>query len=187
MTLEIASILLFHWGFSNDLHENPDFILVIVLEIVDLIGMLITCKSKNFLFAGTRQFHSIPGCFFCHNRPETRTIYSFCRSKKKPVLLIFCVIFVFCSNQVRMCCVGHKNMTNNTDLPILVCLLFVTSFTVLSWQESETDSLSCQFPFFNIVTALLSSFDLDLFVGCVSTWRYANEHFSPKRQPFLFL
>ena len=65
--------------------------------------------------------------------------------------------------------------------------LFLTGFSVQSWQESETDSLSCQFSFFNKATALLSLFDLDHFVGCASTWRCANEHFSPQRQPFLFL
>ena len=35
--------------------------------------------------------------------------------------------------------------------------------------------------------ALLSLFDLDHFVGCVSTWRCANEHSSPNLRPFLFL
>ena len=42
-------------------------------------------------------------------------------------------------------------------------------------------------PFFNIATALLSPFFLDLFVGCSSTWRCASEHFSPTRQPLLVL
>ena len=56
-----------------------------------------------------------------------------------------------------------------------------------SWYRSVTDPRSCQSSFFNIVTALLSLFDLDHFVGCVSTWRCANEHFSPRRQPFFFL
>ena len=40
--------------------------------------------------------------------------------------------------------------------------------------------LSRQSPFFSIATALLSSFFLDLFVGCSSTWRCAYEHFFPK-------
>ena len=41
--------------------------------------------------------------------------------------------------------------------------------------------------FLNIATALLSSFFLDLSVGCSSTWRCAYEHFSPNLQPLLVL
>ena len=38
--------------------------------------------------------------------------------------------------------------------------------------------LSCSSCFFNMATALLSSFFLDLCVDCSSTWRCAKEHFS---------
>ena len=38
----------------------------------------------------------------------------------------------------------------------------------------------CEAPFFTINTTLLSLFDWDLFVGCSSTWRSANEHFFSK-------
>ena len=55
-----------------------------------------------------------------------------------------------------------------------------------SWYRSVTDSRSCQSPFFNKATALLSLFDLDHFVGCSLTWRCANEHFSPNRQQLFF-
>ena len=68
----------------------------------------------------------------------------------------------------------------------LLSLLF-PGFPGRSWHSSVTGSLSCQFPFFNIATALVSSFFLDLSVGCSSTWRCANEHFSPNRQPLLVL
>ena len=40
---------------------------------------------------------------------------------------------------------------------------------------------------FNMATALLSSFFLDLLQGCSSTWRCAYEHFSPHLQPLLVL
>ena len=64
--------------------------------------------------------------------------------------------------------------------------LLLSGFPDRSWYRLVTDSRSCHSPFFNKATALLSLFDLDHFVGCASTWRCANEHFSPKRQPFLF-
>ena len=68
------------------------------------------------------------------------------------------------------------------------CVIFARSgFPERSWSWSATDSRSCQSPFFKKATAFLSLFDLNHFVGCVSTWRCAKEHFSPKRQPFLFL
>ena len=44
-----------------------------------------------------------------------------------------------------------------------------------------------QITLFSIASALLSSFFLDLLVGCSSTWRCAYEHFSPNRQPLLVL
>ena len=47
--------------------------------------------------------------------------------------------------------------------------------------------LSCRSYFFNMATALLSSFFLDLSVGCSSTWRCAYEHFFPNLQPLLDL
>ena len=61
------------------------------------------------------------------------------------------------------------------------------SFPGRSWQASVTDSLSCRFPFFNIATALLSLFFLDLLPVCSSTWRCASEHISPILQPLLVL
>ena len=54
----------------------------------------------------------------------------------------------------------------------------------LSWPWLIT-GLSHQSPFFSIATALLSSFFLDLLVGCSSTWRCAYEHFSQNWQPLL--
>ena len=56
-----------------------------------------------------------------------------------------------------------------------------------SWRWSVTGPRSCQSHFFSIATALLSSFFLDLLVGCSSTSRCACEHFSPNRQPLLVL
>ena len=82
-------------------------------------------------------------------------------------------------------CRASKNWRLDEFCPNFLSL-FLTGFPVRSWQASETDSLSCQFPFFNIATALLSSFFLDLFVGCSSTWRCAYEHF-PNLQPLLVL
>ena len=57
----------------------------------------------------------------------------------------------------------------------------------LSRLTKGCHTFSCQSPFFNIATALLSSFFLDLLVGCSSTWRCAYEHFSPNRHPLLVL
>ena len=68
---------------------------------------------------------------------------------------------------------------------------FTTSCSDLSWLSSRLTTgcyvLSCRSYFFNMATALLSLFVLDLFVGCSSTWRCAYEHFSPNRQPLLVL
>ena len=44
---------------------------------------------------------------------------------------------------------------------------------------------SCQSFFFNMATALLSSFFWDLFPSCSSTWRCAYEHCSSNLQPLL--
>ena len=44
--------------------------------------------------------------------------------------------------------------------------------------------LWCCSCFFNIATAFLSPFFLDLLPGCSSTWRCKSEHFSPNRHPF---
>ena len=63
--------------------------------------------------------------------------------------------------------------------PNFLSLLF-PSFPGRSWHSSVTGSLSCQLSFFNIATALLSSFFLDLLVGCSSTWRCANEALFPQ-------
>ena len=45
--------------------------------------------------------------------------------------------------------------------------------------------LSCRSFFFNMATALLSSFVLDLLLGCSSNWRCAYDHFSSNLQPLL--
>ena len=70
-------------------------------------------------------------------------------------------------------------------------LRFLSGRPDLSWLLSRLTTgcrtFSCQSFFFNIATALLSSFFLDLLLGCSSTWRCAYEHFSPKRQPLLVL
>ena len=65
--------------------------------------------------------------------------------------------------------------------------LLLSGFPDRSWHWSVTGPLSCQSPFFNIATALLSSFFLDLLVGCSSTWRCAYEHFLPNLQPLFVL
>ena len=88
----------------------------------------------------------------------------------------------WCKELVKM---EIRNLQSLLVCPII--LRIVSSTEDRSWHRSVTDPRSCQSPFFNLATALLSLFDLDHFVGCVSTWRCANEHFSPKRQPFLFL
>ena len=58
--------------------------------------------------------------------------------------------------------------------------LLCPSFPCRSWHWSVTGSLSCQWTFFNIATALWSWFFLDLFVGFSSTWWCANAHSSPR-------
>ena len=60
-----------------------------------------------------------------------------------------------------------------------------SSFQLMTGVSCHT--LSCQSFFFNMATALLSSFFLDLLPGCSSTWRCAYEHFSPNLQPLLVL
>ena len=65
--------------------------------------------------------------------------------------------------------------------------LLLSGFPDRSWHWSEKGSRSCQSSFFSKATALLSSFFLDLFVGCSSTWRCAYEHFSAHRQQLLAL
>ena len=65
--------------------------------------------------------------------------------------------------------------------------LFLSGCPDRSWRWSVTSLRSCQWSFFSIATALLSSFFLDLLVCCSSTWRCAYEHFSPNRQPLLVL
>ena len=55
----------------------------------------------------------------------------------------------------------------------------------LTWLTTGSRTFSCQSFFFNIATALLSSFFWDLLVGCSSTWRCAWEHFSTNRQRLL--
>ena len=61
----------------------------------------------------------------------------------------------------------------------------------LSWLLPQLTTgchtLSYRSFFFNMATALLSSFFLDLLLGSSSTWRCEYEHFSPNRQPLLVL
>ena len=70
--------------------------------------------------------------------------------------------------------------------------LLLPGFPGRSWHWSVTGPRSCQSPFFNKATALLSSFFLDLFVGCSATWRcaiFSNclSHNSPaKGWPYTF-
>ena len=79
-------------------------------------------------------------------------------------------------------CRGSENRRLDEFCPKFLSLLF-TGCPVRSWHPSVTDS--CQFPFFNIATALLSLFVLDLFVGCSSTWRCANAPLLPKTATIL--
>ena len=64
-----------------------------------------------------------------------------------------------------------------------------TDCPVLSWLLSRFTTgchvRSCRF--FNMATTLWSSLCLDLLLGCSSTWRCENEHFSPNLQPLLVL
>ena len=57
----------------------------------------------------------------------------------------------------------------------------------LSWLLSRLttgcNTISCQSFFFNMTSALLASFFWDLLQGCSSTWRCAEEHFSPNLHP----
>ena len=55
-TLEIASILPSHQDFSFELHEDPDFVLIIVHEeAVDLVKVVRHVQEcDQFLFAETR-------------------------------------------------------------------------------------------------------------------------------------
>ena len=54
-TLEIASVLSSHKDFSCELHEDPDFVLVIVHEeVVDLVKVVQHMQEcDQFLFAET--------------------------------------------------------------------------------------------------------------------------------------
>ena len=63
----------------------------------------------------------------------------------------------------------------------------LSGFSDRSWHWSVTGPRSCQSPSFSIATVLMSSFFLDLLVGCSSIWRCAYEHFSPNWQPLLVL
>ena len=51
---------------------------------------------------------------------------------------------------------------------------------LLSRLTTSCRTLSCKSFFFNMATALLSSFFLDLLLGCSSTWRCAYEHTFPQ-------
>ena len=53
--LEIASILPSHVDFSYELHEDPDFVLIIVHEeVVDLVKVVhLLQEHDQFLFAET--------------------------------------------------------------------------------------------------------------------------------------
>ena len=55
LTLEIASILPSHEDFSNEIHEDPDFVLIIVHEeVVDLVEVVhLLQEHDQFLFAET--------------------------------------------------------------------------------------------------------------------------------------
>ena len=68
---------------------------------------------------------------------------------------------------------------------------FISGRPDLSWFLSRLTTgcrtFSCQSFFFNMATALLSFFFLDLLLGCSSTWRCAYEHFSPNLQPLFVL
>ena len=83
-------------------------------------------------------------------------------------------------------CRASENWRSDEFCPNFLSLLF-TGSPVRLWQASETNSLSCHFPFSTKPQHFLSSFDLDLFVGCSSTWRCSNEHFTPTRQTHLVL
>ena len=87
--------------------------------------------------------------------------------------------FMFWNTQPN--CRASDDRRSDEFCPNFLSLLF-PGFSGRSWHSSVTGSFFCQFPFFSIVTALLSSCFLDLSVGCSSTWRCAYEHFSPNRQ-----
>ena len=58
LTLEIASILTSDQDFSNELHEDPDFVLIVVHEevvyFVEVVHPLQECECDQFLFAEAR-------------------------------------------------------------------------------------------------------------------------------------
>ena len=56
MTLELFPILPSHKDFEYELHEDPDFVLIVVLEeVVDLVGIVDHLKQYDqSLFAETQ-------------------------------------------------------------------------------------------------------------------------------------
>ena len=145
------------------------------------------------------RLHFSIGCYDYHRAARLRRSFQFKRIQFKSFSLIMCIdaqesttIFDFMAQastnfpKVRKMLLYFLFLI--LGIPSLSPFLQIleSSFPDRSWFLSVTDFRSCQSPFFNKATALLSLFDLHHFVGCVSTWRCANEHFSPKRQPFLF-
>ena len=105
LSLEIASILPFHWGFSHELHEDPSVASKTVHEevdgFVDVVRLL--DEHDKFLLFETRPFHSIFECtssvvicleFVFSNLRLTvsENLLSLCRSKKSPNLFILRVV-----------------------------------------------------------------------------------------------
>ena len=91
LSLEIAPILPFHWGFSHELHEDPNFASITVHEeVYDLVGVVrLLDEHGKFLLFVTRSFHSTFEYFFCHNRPGIRVFESLLDSQRESALFVF--------------------------------------------------------------------------------------------------
>ena len=72
-------------------HEDPDFVLITVHEEVVDLGEVVHLQQEHdqFLFAETRQFHSIPGYFSYQNRHGTRVFESLLQNQREFVFLSF--------------------------------------------------------------------------------------------------
>ena len=124
-TLEIASILPSHWDFSYELHEDPDFVRIILLKKLLISSKLfITCKGvihfsplrldNSIQFLNTSPIRIGLGLVFvnlCSKIFENLLSLSF---KKNPDLHIFWVATCF-----FLCCVNLANEVHAQVSPLL--------------------------------------------------------------------
>ena len=90
LSLEITSILPSHWGFSHELHEDPNVVSITVHEeVVDLVEVVrLPDEHDKFFLSETRSFHSTFEYFFCHNRPGIRVFDSLLDSQRESGLFV---------------------------------------------------------------------------------------------------